>query len=117
MKNIRNDVRLIGHVGKDPEVRVLDGDKKVASFSLAVKNNYKNREGEYQSQWFNCEAWGKTCELIEKYVKKGQELTVSGSLKVDKWEKEDVKHERIKISVDDFQMHGKKSESNDDLPF
>jgi single-strand DNA-binding protein len=126
MNNIRNEVRLTGHVGHAPEVKNLDGDKKVVSFSLAVKDNFKNRENEYGTTWFRCEAWGRTAILIEKYVDKGQELTVSGSLKGDKWEKDGQKHERTKINVNEFLLHWSKSsgsetkaetETDDDLPF
>lgn len=82
MSTIRNKVQLIGNVGNAPEVKNLESGKKVASFSIATNEFYKNSNGEkvQNTQWHNIVAWGKTAEVIEKYVNKGKEIAVEGKL-------------------------------------
>ncbi len=82
MNTLRNQVQLIGHVGQDPEIKTFEGEKKLASLSIATNDVYKNDKGEKveQTQWHRISAWGKTAELIEKYVTKGKEIAVQGKL-------------------------------------
>ena len=82
MSTLRNHVQLIGHVGQDPEIKNFEGEKKLASLSIATKDSYKNDKGEKveETQWHRISAWGKTAELIEKYVTKGKEIAVQGKL-------------------------------------
>lgn len=79
---MRNKVQLIGHVGQEPEIKTLEGGKKVANFSIATNENYRNSKGEKveQTEWHRLTAWGKTAEIIEKYVTKGKEVAVEGKL-------------------------------------
>jgi single-strand DNA-binding protein len=79
---MRNKVQLIGHVGQDPEVKTLEGGRKVATITLATNENYTNAKGEKveQTEWHRLTAWGKTAEIIEKYVVKGKEIAVEGKL-------------------------------------
>lgn len=82
MSTLRNKVQLIGNLGKDPEITNLDGGKKLAKFTIATNETYKNQKGEKvtDTQWHNIVAWGKTAEIIEKYVAKGKEVAVEGKL-------------------------------------
>lgn len=82
MNAMRNRVQLIGHVGNDPEIKNLDGGKKVANFTIATNDSYKNDKGEKveQTEWHKVVAWGKTAEIIEKYVTKGKEIAIDGKL-------------------------------------
>jgi len=82
MNAMRNRVQLIGHVGNDPEIKNLDGGKKVANFTIATNDSYKNEKGEKveQTEWHKVVAWGKTAEIIEKYVIKGKEIAIDGKL-------------------------------------
>ena len=82
MSTLRNKVQLIGHVGNDPEIKTFDGVKKLANFTLATNESYKNDKGEKveETQWHKLVAWGKTAEIIEKYVTKGKEIAVEGKL-------------------------------------
>jgi single-strand DNA-binding protein len=82
MKNLRNNVQLIGHVGNDPEITNLDSGKKVARLILATNEAYKNDKGEKveETQWHTVVAWGNTADVIEKYVAKGKEIAISGKL-------------------------------------
>ncbi|MBS9766018.1 MAG: single-stranded DNA-binding protein [Flavobacteriaceae bacterium] len=82
MSTLRNSVRLIGYVGNTPEIVSLENGKKVAKFSLATNEVYKNAQGEKvtETQWHNLVAWNKTAEIIEKFVPKGKEIAIEGKL-------------------------------------
>ena len=86
-----NKVMLIGNVGKDPEVKTLESQNKVASFSLATTERFKDRQGQSQekTEWHNIVVWGKQAELIEKYVEKGSKLYVEGKITTRKWQDKD----------------------------
>ncbi|OEY73666.1 single-stranded DNA-binding protein [Salegentibacter salarius] len=91
MSTIRNKVQLIGNVGREPEIVNLESGKKLAKFSVATNENYKNGNGERvtDTQWHNIVAWGKTAELVEKYVNKGKEVGVEGKLTSRSWDDKD----------------------------
>ncbi|MGF1557405.1 single-stranded DNA-binding protein [Paucihalobacter sp.] len=91
MNALRNKVQLIGRLGQDPEIVNLESGKKLAKFSLATNENYTNAKGEKveNTQWHYVVAWGKTAEIIEKYVNKGQEVAVEGKLTTRDWEDKD----------------------------
>ncbi len=91
MSTIKNYVQLIGNVGQEPAVTNLENGKKVARFSMATNENYKNGKGEKQSEtnWHTVVAWGKTAEIIEKYVSKGKELGIVGKLKTRTYKTDD----------------------------
>lgn len=82
MTALRNKVQLIGHVGNDPEIKNLEGDRKLANLTLATSEVYRNDKGEKvaETQWHRLTAWGKTAEIIEKYVTKGKEIAIEGKL-------------------------------------
>ena len=82
MSTLRNKVQLIGNLGNAPEIITLESGKKLAKFSLATNENYKNakREKVTDTQWHNIVAWNKTAEIIEKYLEKGKEVAIEGKL-------------------------------------
>ena len=82
MSTLKNRVQLIGNVGNDPEVKMFEGGKKVANLTIATNESYRNEKGEKveQTEWHRIVAWGKTAEIIEKYVSKGKEIVVDGKL-------------------------------------
>jgi single-strand DNA-binding protein len=82
MNAMKNTVQLIGNVGNDPEIKNLDGGKKVANLTIATNDSYKNDKGEKveQTEWHKVVAWGKTAEIIEKFVTKGKEIAIEGKL-------------------------------------
>lgn len=82
MSTLKNRVQLIGNVGQEPTITNLESGKKVARLSLATNENYKNSNGEKQTDtnWHTIVAWGKTAEIIEKYVSKGKEIAIEGKL-------------------------------------
>ena len=82
MSTLRNRVQLIGNLGNDPEIINLETGRKGAKFTLATNETYKNDKGERvtDTQWHNVVAWGKTAEIIEKFVTKGKEIAIDGKL-------------------------------------
>ncbi len=82
MSNLRNRVSLIGHVGQDPEVKVLENGSKLVKFSLATNDWYYDKDGRKieETAWHRLIAFGKTAEFIEQYVQKGSKLAVDGQI-------------------------------------
>ena len=80
MNALKNRVQLIGNLGNDPEIVNLDGGSKLAKFSIATSESYKNAQGEKveETQWHNIVAWGKTAEIVENYLAKGKQVAVDG---------------------------------------
>lgn len=82
MNSIRNHVQLIGHVGKDVEVKTFDNGSQVARLTLATNEYYKDSKGEKQqnTQWHNVVAWGKLAEIFSSSLAKGNEVAITGKL-------------------------------------
>jgi len=105
-----NKVILVGRMAKDPEVRVTTAGKKVASFTIAVDDG--KRDGEKQSQFFNCTAWEKLAELVEMYVAKGTRVGVAGRLQNRSWDKPDgTKGYATDVVVTELDILSTKAES------
>lgn len=103
-----NKVILVGNVGKDPETRYLSSGDSVARFSLAT--TYKSKDGDV-TEWHNCTAFGKTAEVIGKYVKRGTALYVEGRLQTRKYQAKDGSDRyATEIIVSQMQMLGGKSD-------
>lgn len=84
-----NRVELTGRLTADPELRYTESEKAYTRFTLAVNRNYKNKDGEYDADFFNIVAWDKRAEVISKNVKKGNRFGVSGRLQTQRYEKQD----------------------------
>lgn len=82
MNALRNKVMLVGNLGQDPDIKTLEGGKKVVHFTLATKEDYKNSEGQKvkETTWHNITAWNGLAEIASKYLKKGNEVLVEGRL-------------------------------------
>ena len=85
-----NNVQLIGNVGNDPDIRVYN-DTKFATFKVATTKRFRDRSGEQreQTQWHTCSASGNIAEVVEKYIKKGASVFVSGELTYRTWQDKD----------------------------
>ncbi len=102
-----NQVNLAGHLTRDPEVKPLASQKTVAGFALAINRRWKSPDGEQKEEvtFVECEAWGRTAELIGQYLTKGSPVYVSGRLRTDSWEDKDGKKQsRLKVVVDNIQF-------------
>ena len=111
MSTLRNKVQLIGNLGNDPEIIALESGRKLAKFSLATNESYKDVNGEKQTKtdWHNIVAWGKTAEIIEKYVTKGKEVAVEGKLITRNYEtKEGEKRHITEVVCNELLMLGSK---------
>lgn len=113
-----NIVILKGNLTRDPEVKFVNiGSKEtaIATFSVAVSRFYKKQNGdtEQQTEFIDCEAWDTGAETIGKILSKGDPVLLRGSLRVDKWEKDGVKHSRTKVRVETFDKLARFSKSND----
>lgn len=82
MNALKNKVQLIGNLGQDPEIVTLESGNKLAKFSIATSESYKNAQGEKveDTQWHNVVAWGKLAEIAENYLLKGKQVAVEGKL-------------------------------------
>ena len=110
MSTLRNKVQLIGHVGNDPEFKTFDGGKKLAKLNVATNESYKNDKGEKveETQWHSLIAWGKTAEIIEKYVVKGKEIAIEGKLTHRSYEdKNGEKRYVTEVVIDELLLLGK----------
>lgn len=131
-----NKVILVGNLGKDPEVRHLEGGAAVANFTLATTEVYKDKTGNRQEQteWHNIVVWRGLAEIAEKYLKKGMTIYVEGKLRTRSWDdKEGHKRYTTEIVGDTFTILSKKEhnassgnsddiassgpKTGDDLPF
>ncbi|MFK7899812.1 MAG: single-stranded DNA-binding protein [Cyclobacteriaceae bacterium] len=87
-----NKVILVGRLGKDPEVRSTESGRKVANFSLATSESYRDKnsgERVENTDWHNIVFWGPTAEIVERYLSKGRQIYVEGKLKTRSYEDKD----------------------------
>ena len=110
-----NKAILIGNITKEVELKALPNGNKVASFSIATNRTYKDAQGQKQEsvEFHNIVSFGKQAETIAQYCKKGDSLYIEGRLATRSWEKDEVKHYRTEIVLENFQF-GKKSEQKEE---
>ena len=112
-----NKAMLIGNVGRDPEVRYLDGSAgqaKVATFTLATTERYRDRNGETRenTEWHNIVAWRSTADVVERFVKKGTQVYIEGRIRTRSWDDQNGnKKYTTEIIADTLQLLGKKSDN------
>ncbi|HEY4329438.1 MAG TPA: single-stranded DNA-binding protein [Phycisphaerae bacterium] len=102
-----NKVMLIGNLTRDIEVRYLPSNQMpVCDFGLATNRTWTGQDGVKKEEvtFVDCTAFGKQAEILGKYKKKGDPLFIEGRLKLDQWEKEGVKHSKLKVVVENFQF-------------
>ncbi len=112
MSAIRNQVQLIGNLGKKPEIKSFGEDKKLATFSIATSDYYYDNKGEKkeQTQWHNVVVFGKQAETVEKYLDKGVQVAVSGKITYRQYEDKDgIKRNVTEIIASDFLLLAKKN--------
>ena len=110
MNALKNKVQLIGHLGNDPEIINLESGKTLAKFSIATNESYKNAQGEKveNTYWHNIVAWGKTAQIVEKFVGKGKEVAIEGKLTTRSGEDKDgMKRYTTEVVCNELLMLGK----------
>ncbi len=107
---MKNSVQLIGHVGQEPEIKNLEGGKKLANLSIATNEVYYRENGDKveKTEWHRITAWGKTAEIIEKYVTKGKEIAIGGKLSHRSYDDKDgIKRYVTEVIADEVLLLGK----------
>lgn len=105
-----NKVILLGNLGKDPEIKSFDNGGRIAKFSLATTEKWKDKttgETKEDTQWHNISVNGKIVDVVEKYIKKGSSILIEGKLKTRSYEKNGEKHYITEINVEKLTMVGK----------
>jgi len=117
MKSL-NQCNFIGNLGKDPETRYTAAGTCVCSFSIAVSEDYKNRDGDKveKTEWVKCVAWDKLGEICEEYLKKGSKVFISGRLQTRSWEQDGIKRYASEIVVETMQMLGSPADREESAP-
>jgi single-strand DNA-binding protein len=113
-----NKVQIIGHLGKDPEMRYTPSGKPVTTFSMAVSRSWNSADGERHSEteWFNIVAWSNLAEICKKYLTKGQQVYIEGRLQTRRWDdKEGVKHTNVEVVANEMMMLGERRDHNSTL--
>ena len=120
-----NKVMLIGNVGRDPNVRYLEGNnpgaqgRKVATFTLATSERYRDRNGETRenTEWHNIVAWGQPADVCERFVHKGTQLYIEGRLRTRKYtDSQGVEKFTTEINVDTLQLLGRRDSESGGYP-
>jgi len=104
-----NKVMIIGHLGRDPEMRYTPNGRPVTSFSVATSRSWTSAEGERreETEWFNVVAWGNLAEICKSHLAKGQQVYVEGRLQTRGWEDEDgKKHFRTELVANEMILLG-----------
>lgn len=112
-----NKVILVGHVGKDPEVRYLEKNVAVANFTLATtERGYTMQNGTQvpeRTEWHNVVAWRGLADLAEKYIRKGSQLYIEGKIQTRSWERDGIKRYTTEIYAESIQLLGRRSDQQD----
>ena len=102
-----NKVILVGNLGKDPELKYLEGNVARANFSLATSSSYKDKNGNYvdQTEWHNIVLWRGLAESAEKYLKKGTQVYIEGKIQTRQWnDKDGNKRNTTEIVAESYQI-------------
>ena len=110
-----NKIQIIGHLGREPEMRYTPSGKPVTTFTVAVSRSWNSGDGERHSEteWFNIVAWGNLAEVCKQYLNKGQQVYIEGRLQTRRWDdKEGGKHTSIEIVANEMMMLGDRRDHN-----
>ena len=108
-----NKVQIIGHLGRDPEMRYTPSGRPVTTFTVAVSRSWNTVDGERhnETEWFNVVAWGNLAEICKQYLNKGQQVYIEGRLQTRRWDdKEGVKHTSVEVVANEMMMLGDRRE-------
>ncbi|MCE1254044.1 MAG: single-stranded DNA-binding protein [Anaerolineae bacterium] len=114
-----NKVLLIGHLGRDPEMRYTPSGRPVTTFTVATSRTWNTTEGERRSEteWFSIVAWGNLAEICKQYLSKGQQVYIEGRLQTRRWEDSDGgKHTSIEVVASEMMILGDRRDINHGHP-
>jgi len=112
-----NKVMIIGHLGRDPEMRYTPSGRPVTNFNIATSRSWKTSDGERrtETEWFNIVAWGNLAEICNQYLKKGQQVYIEGRLQTRKWEDEDGnRRNSVEVVAKEMVMLGSRKRAEND---
>lgn len=126
-----NKVMIIGHLGRDPEMRYTPSGRPVTTYSVATNRTWNTSDGERhtETEWFNVVAWGSLAEICKQYLTKGQQVYIEGRLQTRHWEDSDGnRHTSTEIVANEMIILGERreafqndgdasSEDKEDFPF
>ena len=104
-----NKVLLMGNLTRDVELKSIAGNQSVAEIGLAVNRRFRTKEGEDREEttFVDCEAWGRTAEVMKQYLSKGRPVFIEGRLKLDQWtDKDGQKRSKMRVVIESFQFMG-----------
>lgn len=110
-----NKVMIIGHLGKDPEMRYTPSGRAVTTFNVAVSRSWNSSDGERRSEteWFKVVSWGNLAEICNKYLTKGQQVYIEGRLQTRRWEdKEGNQRKSVEVVANEMTMLGDRRDKN-----
>ncbi|MGD8457817.1 MAG: single-stranded DNA-binding protein [Anaerolineales bacterium] len=111
-----NKVMIIGHLGRDPEMRYTPSGRPVTTYSVATSRSWNTSDGERRSdtEWFNVVAWGSLAEICKQYLAKGQQVYIEGRLQTRRWEDDDGnKRTTVEIVAKEMIMLGDRKKKSD----
>jgi single-strand DNA-binding protein len=111
-----NKVMIIGHLGRDPEMRYTPSGRPVTTYSVATSRSWNTSDGERRSdtEWFNVVAWGSLAEICKQYLVKGQQVYIEGRLQTRRWEDDDGnKRTTVEIVAKEMIMLGDRKKKSD----
>jgi len=110
-----NKVMIIGHLGRDPEMRYTPSGRPVTTFTVATSRSWNTSDGERhnETEWFNIVSWGNLAEICKQYLTKGQQVYIEGRLQTRKWEdNEGTKHTSVEIVANEMMILGERKDGN-----
>ncbi|MDP7008705.1 MAG: single-stranded DNA-binding protein [Phycisphaerales bacterium] len=102
-----NKVLIMGNLTRDPELKQTPSNQSVAQIGIAMNRKFKDREGTLREEttFVDCEAWGRTAEVMSQYLSKGKPVFVEGRLKLDQWQDKDGNNRsKLKVVIESFQF-------------
>ncbi len=112
-----NKVMIIGHLGRDPEMRYTPSGRPVTTFSVATNRSWTTTDGERRTdtEWFNVVAWNKLAEICNQYLSKGQQVYIEGRLQTRRWEDSNgTRHTSVEIVANEMIMLGERRGSEEE---
>lgn len=110
-----NKVMLIGHLGRDPEMRYTPSGRPVTTFTVAASRSWNTTEGERrtETEWFNIVVWGNLAEICKQYLVKGQQVYIEGRLQTRRWDDaEGGKHSTVEVVANEMMILGDRRDNN-----
>lgn len=110
-----NKVMIIGHLGRDPDMRYTPSGRPVTTFSVATSRSWNTADGERhtETEWFNIVTWGHLAEICKQFLTKGQQVYIEGRLQTRRWEdSEGVKHSTVEVVATEMMVLGDRRDTN-----